>query len=87
MMTIKQFIKRVLKLDSYSLLKELKENGAQIGNVIVSGDIIIDRLWPFMLSIGDDVHITNKVTILCHDFSWSVIKKFDGTLMGGGKAL
>ena len=36
-----------------------------------------------MLEIGDDVHLTNGVTILNHDYSWSVVKKKYGVLNGG----
>ena len=60
-------------------------DSTEIGNIRISGDITIDNNWPFLLHIGNNTHLTNNVTILCHDFSWSVVKGNDGTLMGGVK--
>lgn len=62
----------------------LRKNGAQIGESLnVYGNIIIDRGFPYMLHIGDGVEIAANVTILNHDYSWSVIKAYSGQLFGG----
>lgn len=66
------------------LAKRLRDNGAYIGNNFMTyGNVMIDMNWPFLLHIGDDVEITNKVSILCHDYSWCVTKKKYGILTGG----
>lgn len=41
----------------------------------------IDKGFPFMLHIGNHVEITDKVTILTHDYSWSVIKGLNGHVL------
>lgn len=80
---MKKYIKRLFNRDYDHILDNLRKRGAEIGKVIVSGDISIDRNWPFLLHIGDYVHLTNGVTILTHDFSWSVIKRKNASLLGG----
>lgn len=37
---------------------------------------VIDTQNPHLLSIGDYVMMTGPVTILTHDYSWSVLKKY-----------
>lgn len=80
---LSRYIKRLFNKDYDYLIDNLRKDGAEIGKVIVSGDITIDRNWPFLLHIGDYVHLTNGVTILNHDFSWSVIKRKEALLCGG----
>lgn len=43
----------------------------------------IDVQFPWMLEIGDEVRITTGVTILNHDYSWSVWKSLTGEIVGG----
>lgn len=42
----------------------------------------IDRQRPWMLKIGDYCKITNGCTILTHDYSRSVIRRYDGQIIG-----
>lgn len=84
---IKKIIRRLLgrgpTIDETILL--LKKGGAHIGNRlnVYGSSLSIDMQFPFMLYIGDDVEITANVNILNHDYSWSVIKAFNGLLLGG----
>ncbi len=73
------FKKLIYKEDatSDSLIDFLRNKGAVIGeNVIVyaPNKTLIDKTKPFLLSIGNNVRITQGVKILTHDYSWSVIK-------------
>lgn len=82
---IKKLLLRLIGKDYDYKIEKLRKRGAEIGNIRISGDITIDNNWPFLLHIGNNTHLTNNVTILCHDYSWSVVKGYDGTLMGGVK--
>lgn len=42
----------------------------------------IDIQNPHLLTIGNDVQITGPVTILTHDYGWSVLKKKYGIIYG-----
>lgn len=46
---------------------------------------IIDRERPWMLKIGDYCKITAGTTILCHDYSRSVIRRVYGDVVGEAK--
>lgn len=83
---VKRFLKRILRRrpSNEELIEQLKAQGAQIGDRLhLYGTVHIDTQFPFMLSIGNDVEITTGVHILNHDYSWSVIKKATGQLLGG----
>lgn len=43
----------------------------------------IDVQFPWILEIGDEVRTTIGVTILNHDYSWSVWKHLTGEIVGG----
>ena len=44
--------------------------------------IMIDEQRPWMVSIGDNVQITANVSILAHDYSWSVVQRATGEVLG-----
>ncbi len=49
----------------------------KIGNdveVYVPSKTLIDEQYPWMITIGNHVRITEGVKILTHDYSWFVIK-------------
>lgn len=59
------------KADSDSYIAYLRKKGYSIGNgckIYAPMKTTIDEP-PFMLEIGDEVRITEGVTILCHDAS------------------
>lgn len=87
-MNIKQRIKKVIygsKANSESYIKYLRSLGVKIGDRTTFYAPIktqIDTTRPWLLSIGDDVQITEGVTILTHGFDWSVLKGVYGDILG-----
>lgn len=72
------------KADSDSYISSLKTKGYKIGEgckIYVPSKTSIDEP-SFMLEIGDDVRITEGVTILCHDASVYTIDKAQKHLNG-----
>ena len=69
------------KSDSESYVEHLKTIGMKIGDdcvVYVPTKTLIDEQYPWMISIGNHVRITEGVKILTHDYSWSVLKNYRG---------
>lgn len=63
---------------SDEMLEALRKGGAIIGEdvkVYAPNKARIDATAPFLLKIGDHVRISENVTILTHDYSWSVLKR------------
>lgn len=50
--------------------------------VYVPTKTLIDEQYPWMISIGNHVRITEGVKILTHDYSWSVLKNYRGGIFG-----
>lgn len=92
MHSITKLIRKILfgnKASSDDYINSLKSKGAEIGEgvkIYSPNHTFIDELFPFMLSIGNNVNITSGVHILNHDYSWSVLKsKYNMVLGGVGK--
>lgn len=52
---------------------------------VTEQDVIYDPMdeqYPWMISIGNHVRITEGVKILTHDYSWSVLKNYRGGVFG-----
>lgn len=87
-MGIKTIIKRLIrgyKCDQKHYLDYLKQGGAELGDGIVlfsPETFTCDVHNRHLLHIGDNVQITEHVTILTHDYSWSVIKAVSGEILG-----
>lgn len=85
---LKYLIKKIRKKENASsedLLNYLRKKGAQIGEDVLVYDpqnTVIDKTNPWLLTIGDHVRITSGVTILTHDYAWSVLKRCTGGIMG-----
>ncbi len=63
----------------------LRDRGVQVGRgteFFSPGSALVDLTRPYMISIGDNVQITSNVTILTHDYGWSVIKGVYGDVLG-----
>ena len=63
---------------SESYIKYLRKIGAKIGEDVVLYrplNTTIDIQNPHLLEIGNHVMMTGPVTILTHDYSWSVLKR------------
>lgn len=48
---------------------------------------MIDATRPWLIEIGDHVRITKGVSILTHDYGWSVIKGTSGEILGSAKGV
>lgn len=73
---LKQIAKLYIRRNSESYIKFLRKKGCIIGvrTVIFNPqNTIIDRTRPSLITIGDDVKITDGVTILTHGYDWSVL--------------
>ncbi len=69
-----------------AFLKHLRKIGISIGDGTIIYDpinTVIDTQNPKLLKIGKNVRITTGVTILTHDYSWSVIAGVYGECIGG----
>lgn len=70
---------------SASYIAYLKKIGVRVGNDVVlfrPMNTTIDIQNPHLLKIGNHVMITGPVTILTHDYSWSVLKRKYGEILG-----
>ena len=58
----------------------LRKLGMQIGEDVTfysPQKTLVDKQYPWQITIGDHVRITQGVIILTHDYSWSVLKSFE----------
>ena len=80
-MDIVAFIKKIIyrhKKSSDSYIAYLRKKGVKIGEDVYfysPRKTLVDEQYPWMISIGNNVRITSGVTILTHDYSWSVLKR------------
>ena len=73
---------------SASYINHLKKIGIEIGSDVVlfrPMNTTIDTQNPHLLKIGSHIMITGPVTILTHDYSWSVLKRKYGEILGNQK--
>ena len=73
------------KADSETYIKYLKKKGVNIGknvNFYSPHTIRIDITTPYMIKIGNNVHITAGVTILNHGYDWIVANEKYGNVFG-----
>ena len=70
---------------SASYIDHLKKIGVEVGSdveIFRPMNTTIDVQNPHLLKIGNHVTITGPVTILTHDYSWSVLKRKYGEILG-----
>ena len=85
---IKDILKKILfgpEADSSSYIEYLRRKGMKIGEdctIYSPRKTVIDEQYPWLISIGNHVRITEGVILLTHDYSWSVLKRVD---IGNGK--
>ena len=85
---LKEWVKKILlgkRYSSKSYINYLRSIGVKIGDdcvIYVPSKTLIDEQYPWMITIGDHVRITEGVKILTHDYSWMVIKNVDGPILG-----
>lgn len=76
------------KCGPYYFTKILQNEGIDVGSHTIfynPKSQVIDRERPWMLKIGDYCKITAGTTILCHDYSRSVIRRVYGEVVGEAK--
>ena len=77
---LKQIIKSIIwgyKASSEKYVMHLRKVGIHVGEdvtIYAPTKTFIDEQYPWMISIGSHVRITEGVKILTHDYSWSVLK-------------
>lgn len=88
-MPIKDLFKGVLyrhRADSKRYIDYLRSKGMTIGEdvtIYAPTKTTIDECYPWLITIGDHVRITQGTIILAHDYSWSVLKTAcDGPVLG-----
>lgn len=92
-MKIKEVIKKIILQEKYSsatYISYLKKLGVGIGDdctIYVPSKTLIDLQYPWLISIGNHVRITQGVIILTHDYSWSVLKKYKSKNISEGLIL
>lgn len=84
---IKNLTKKIVYgyYDSDSFIEFLRKKGVTIGKnckFFAPNTICFDLTRPYGISIGDNVIITQGVTILTHGFDWSVLKNKYSTILG-----
>lgn len=85
---VRRTINRIIyghKVDSTSYVKYLRGLGMQIGEgtkFVQPSSNVIDETRPWMIRIGEGCCITAGVTILTHDYGWSVLKAAYGDVVG-----
>ena len=90
---IKKIIRNILlgeKASSEKFVAHLRKKGVKIGEDVrfySPSNTLIDDSLPYLLTIGDHVSITHGVIILTHDYSWAVLKKLDGSVLGAQSAV
>ena len=79
-MGFKKIIKKIVyreKASSETFIDYLRKKGIRIGQdctIYSPAKTFIDVQYPWMITIGDHVRITEGVKILTHDYAWSVLK-------------
>lgn len=87
-MKLSKKLKKIIfgyRASTESYVRYLKKIGVEIGEDVViyrPMNTTIDIQNPHLLSIGNHVMVTGPVTILTHDYSWSVLKYKYGDIVG-----
>ena len=88
---LKKILKKIIfreKASSEDYVSWLRKHGVKIGedvSIYAPTKTKIDVTCPWLLKIGSHVRITEGVTILTHDYAWSVLKnapKTKGAILG-----
>ena len=80
----KEWVKKIFlgkRYSSESYINYLRSIGVKIGEdctIYVPTKTLIDEQYPWMITIGDHVRITEGCKLLTHDYSWSVLKLYAG---------
>ena len=89
-MQIKDMIRKVIykeKASSQAYISYMRNKGAKIGErvtIFAPTKTSIDMTRPWLIDIGNDVQITEGVTLLTHGYDWAVLKGVYGEILGSG---
>lgn len=87
-MGFKGMVKKLIqgkRYSSESYISYLRKIGVKIGEdctIYVPSKTLIDEQYPWLITIGNHVRISEGVKILTHDYSWSVLKTYRGVILG-----
>ncbi|MBR5773389.1 MAG: acyltransferase [Clostridia bacterium] len=90
-MGIKKVIRKLIlreKASSEAFIEYLNKRGVTVGKncyVPEPSSVLVDMTAPWLVTIGDNVTLTHGVSILTHDYGWSVLKRVDdfkGAVLG-----
>lgn len=87
-MSLHKFYRRIIfreRADSETYISFLRKAGIRIGKectIYEPHNTCIDCTRPWMIEIGNQVKITRGVTILTHDYGWSVLNGKYGDVLG-----
>lgn len=73
------------KSTSERYVRWLRKKGVRVGENTVfysPWNINMDMIRPWLIEIGNNVHITLGVTFLTHGYDWSVLKNLYGEVLG-----
>lgn len=88
MSSLKKIIRKMIyhyRENSADYISHMNSLGAEIDPSVTlynAPTINIDEQYPYLIHIGKNVNITEGVTIVAHDYSWSVPKAMNGALYG-----
>ena len=86
-MGIKKVIRKLVlreKSSSEAFIEYLKNHGVTVGDncyVPEPSSVLVDMTAPWLVTMGSNITLTHGVSILTHDYGWSVLKK-SGSLRG-----
>ena len=89
-MWIKNIIRKIIykeRSSSQAYISYMRSRGAKIGDrvtIFSPKTTSIDMTRPWLIDIGNDVQITEGVTLLTHGYDWEVLKGVYGEILGSG---
>lgn len=92
-MLFREIIKKIVLQEKYSsqtFVRYLRKRGVRVGEdcmIYAPDKTTIDLQYPWLISIGNHVRITQGVIILTHDYAWSVLKKYKSSNIDEGAIL
>ena len=87
-MILKELVRRLVlreRASSEAYGRFLRRHGVRMGEgtfFFAPRTTVIDLTRPYMISMGRNVMVTAGVTILSHDYGWSVVKGVQGDIYG-----
>lgn len=89
-MWLKNILRKIIykeRSSSQAYISYMRNKGARIGErvtIFSPKTTNIDMTRPWLIDIGNDVQITDGVTLLTHGYDWAVLKGVYGDILGSG---